>query len=373
MIDVFRQDKVRPVRRWRQWPRWVATATFCWAVAYAGFGVLVAATGTPALYHGPHRWPAGFDWAIVAVAAAVAAAALAATRPRRRPGARRAVLSLLWGLCLPVAMLAFGLLMDLIELVFAQTVDSWLATANQVLAAAGAVLLIGTALSFGHATRGSCPRCGRVHDASFVAVRPQPSTPPRRVRRLAWAGAAGFVPYAAMKTTWAVGGTFAGMSGAEIVADFRRNGTSGLILTLESWGIDVTALLAALGLFLLFGLVRPWGQVFPRWIPPLRGRRVPRWLPLIPAWLGAATLAPYGAAGVVYCALGTAGLVTMPRGQFPSSGDALLVAWCGLGPFAVFGAALAAAAWSYQRRTRPACGVVTEGRSGSRSPTRRPR
>ena len=33
------------------------------------------------------------------------------------------------------------------------------------------------------------------------------------------------------------------------------------------------------------------------------------------------------------------------------------VAWCGLGPFAVFGVALATAAWSYQRRTRPACGA----------------
>ncbi|WP_343244020.1 hypothetical protein [Streptomyces sp. SID13726] len=127
----------------------------------------------------------------------------------------------------------------------------------------------------------------------------------------------------------------------------------------ESWGLDPTALLAALGVFLLWGLVRPWGQVFPRWTLFLRGRRVPRWLPLAPALLGAATLAPYGVVGAGYLTLAAAGVVTIRRGDFHSSGDALLVGWVGMVAFAVYGIALTVAAHSYWLRTRPACPVST--------------
>ncbi|MBG0826603.1 hypothetical protein HS041_02280 [Planomonospora sp. ID67723] len=166
-----------------------------------------------------------------------------------------------------------------------------------------------------------------------------------------------------MKTTWALGGTFAGVSGAQMLATMEHNGASGVLLTLERWGVDATALLAALGVFLIFGLVRPWGQTFPRWTPALRGRRVPRWLPLAPALIGAATLVPYGAVGLVYAALGTSGAVTVSRGDFPTPEDALLVTWIGLGAFAVYGIALAVAAWSYLRRTRPICAAT-----GARAP-----
>ncbi|MBO0913033.1 hypothetical protein J1C73_01485, partial [Streptomyces laculatispora] len=66
-----------------------------------------------------------------------------------------------------------------------------------------------------------------------------------------------------MKLVWVSGGTFAGVSGDEMLAVSRRNGASGIWLTLESWGLDGTVLLAALGVFLLWGLVRPWGQGEP--------------------------------------------------------------------------------------------------------------
>jgi D-alanyl-D-alanine dipeptidase len=114
--------------------------------------------------------------------------------------------------------------------------------------------------------------------------------------------------------------------------------------------------------FLLFGLVRPWGQVFPRWTLALRGRRVPRWLPLTPALIGAATLAPYGLIGVCYAVLGTVGVVTVQRGDFPSPADALLVTWIGLAAFAVYGVALLLAARSYWLRTRlkPGCGHASQ-------------
>ncbi|UNO44040.1 hypothetical protein KGS77_19260 [Streptomyces sp. MST-110588] len=173
-----------------------------------------------------------------------------------------------------------------------------------------------------------------------------------------------------MKTIWALGGTFAGVSGTHMRAAYERNGASGLWLTLESWGLDATALLAALGVFLLFGLVRPWGQVFPRWTPFLGGKPVPRWLPLAPALVGSATLAPYGVLGTGYTALASAGVVAVRPGDFPSIPDFLLVCWTGVGAFAVYGGALLLAVRSYWLRTRPVCRAVAEG--PLKSPGRRP-
>jgi hypothetical protein len=239
--------------------------------------------------------------------------------------------------CVAAGTAAFGLLMDVITLVFGQGVDNGVAAANHALAAAGVLLLAATARSV-----------RRTPDAPVV---PAPSAAPGSVQLAACAGTAAFLPYAAMKLTWALGGTFAGMTGEEMLTISKRNGASGIWLTLESWGLDGTALLAALGVFLLWGLVRPWGQVFPRWTLWLRGRRVPRWLPLVPALIGAATLAPYGVFGVGYVALATAGVVTMRRGDFHSSSDALLVAWIGMVAFAVYGVALIVAARSYWLRT----------------------
>ncbi|MEU9336421.1 hypothetical protein AB0D49_25090 [Streptomyces sp. NPDC048290] len=244
---------------------------------------------------------------------------------------------LLWTVCGLAGIAAFGLLMDIITLAFGQGVDGPVAAANHVLAAVGAVLLAATARTLRH------PR---------VASAPQPpSAVPRPVQFAAWAGTVAFFPYAGMKLTWALGGTFAHTSGADMREISERNGASGIWLTLESWGLDATVLLAALGVFLLWGLVRPWGRVFPRWTPGLSGRRVPRWLLLVPAVLGAATLAPYGVLGIGYCSLATVGVVTMRRGDFPSSGDALTVAWIGMVAFAVYGVALVLAARSYWLRT----------------------
>ncbi|MFA7764068.1 hypothetical protein [Streptomyces sp. NRRL S-448] len=321
---------------WRRWPRWVARATMLWAVLYAGFGLACALSGTPLLYHGGGSGAPGLGWAVVALGVLGTSVGGAVVRYGLLPPLR----VLLWVVCGLAAIIAFSLLMDVITLMLGQGVDSRASAANKSLAAVGAVLLAATA------------RSDRLPAGPAAGA---PSAAPQHLRLAAWAGTLAFVPYAAMKLVWASGGTFAGITGEEMLAVSERNGASGIFLTLESWGLDPTALLAALGVFLLWGLVRPWGQVFPRWTLFLRGRRVPRWLPLAPALLGAATLAPYGVLGVGYLALATAGVVTMRRGDFHSSGDALLVGWIGMAAFAVYGIALTLAARSYWLRTRPAC------------------
>jgi hypothetical protein len=45
------------------------------------------------------------------------------------------------------------------------------------------------------------------------------------------------------------------------------------------------ATVAVGGAILTLGLVQRWGEVFPRWIPFLSGKRVPIWLAVIPASL----------------------------------------------------------------------------------------
>jgi hypothetical protein len=40
--------------------------------------------------------------------------------------------------------------------------------------------------------------------------------------------------------------------------------------------LTVLTLLAILGGVLSLGLIKPWGLVYPRWIPLLAGRRVPQ-------------------------------------------------------------------------------------------------
>ncbi|WP_232542611.1 hypothetical protein [Streptomyces sp. QHH-9511] len=321
---------------WQRWPRRVAWATMLWAVLYAGFGLVCALRGTSLPYHGGGSGTSGLGWAVMAVGALATLASGGVVRYGLKPGLR----VLLWVACGLAGITAFSLLMDVITLMLGQGVDSRASAANKALAAVGAVLLAATARSD--------------RRSAGTAVR-APSAAPQLVQLAAWAGTLTFLPYAAMKLVWASGGTFAGITGEELLAVSERNGASGIFLTLESWGLDPTALLAALGIFLLWGLVRPWGQIFPRWTLLLRGRRVPRWLPLAAALLGAATLAPYGVVGVGYLALATADVVTMRRGDFHSSGDALLVGWIGMVAFAVYGIALSIAARSYWVRTRPAC------------------
>jgi D-alanyl-D-alanine dipeptidase len=306
-----------------------------WAAVYGAFGLVCALSGVPLWQYGVIHGATALDWAVVAVGVLVALVCGAVVRHGLRPALR----VLLWALCGLTGIVAFGLLMDVITLLTGEGVDSWAAAANRSLAAAGTLLLAATAKADHRPTSG--------------AVAPAPSPASLPVQLAAIAGTVAFLPYAAMKLVWAFGGTFAGISRKENIAISKRNGASGIWLTLESWGLDVTVLLAALGVFLVWGLVRPWGQAFPRWALFLHGRRVPRWLPLTPALIGAATLTPYGVLGLGYCTLAATGLVTMRQGDAPSPGDALQMGWIGTVAFAAYGVALTIAARSYWRRTRP--------------------
>ncbi|MFF3330165.1 hypothetical protein ACFYWX_11485 [Streptomyces sp. NPDC002888] len=68
-------------------------------------------------------------------------------------------------------------------------------------------------------------------------------------------------------------------------------------MLVPGWGLLILPLLslAQEGLaWLTLGLVRPWGELWPRWVPFLRGRRVPVLAAVVPAAFGALACTVYG-------------------------------------------------------------------------------
>ncbi|MBW8482500.1 hypothetical protein K1Y72_09005 [Actinomadura sp. PM05-2] len=63
------------------------------------------------------------------------------------------------------------------------------------------------------------------------------------------------------------------------------------------WGslylVGLSALAEVFG-FLALGLVQPWGETWPRWVPLVRGRRVPVLAATVPAALGSLITTVYG-------------------------------------------------------------------------------
>ncbi|WP_146763170.1 hypothetical protein [Micromonospora noduli] len=109
--------------------------------------------------------------------------------------------------------------------------------------------------------------------------------------------------------------------------------------------LGLLCVLAGLGGVLALGLIKDWGLVFPRWVPWLRGRRVPQWLPLTPTVLGSALMIGYSATLPWQFAAdlreSSADDIFTPTGVL--IGLPLLLAWA---------VALPLAGWSYFRRTR---------------------
>ncbi|MFD1574268.1 hypothetical protein ACFSEO_09000 [Agromyces cerinus subsp. nitratus] len=112
---------------------------------------------------------------------------------------------------------------------------------------------------------------------------------------------------------------------------------------------------ALLGAVLTLGLVRPWGEIWPRWVPFLRGRAIP---PRLPAALAIAISLPIMSAGLMYVRKQLAGEEFGATGAEHEPG-----AWVPEMFFPVWGAALAIAALAYLHRR-------TAGQELSRRSTR---
>jgi hypothetical protein len=103
-----------------------------------------------------------------------------------------------------------------------------------------------------------------------------------------------------------------------------------------------------------FGLVRPWGEVAPRWIPFIGGRRVNPYAAIVPAILG----------GLSLIAIWTYGFRDVFTGDFlPFAGPgwAALMIGC-YAPLQLWGPSLLILTWAYYRRRVSAPAAVVSAR-----------
>lgn len=267
-------------------------------------------------------WPG----AVVLLVGSVIAAATVRPWGRRMPS--RVLSAGAWGVAALALTGSCMVLLNLVQLVLTGTADDWVTFVERLCLAAVGALFTATALAHTRRSAGVCLRCGRAHPAQLTGRRhPDPHAAPPVIRRIAYAGCCAFLPYLVLHTLGAAG-----------VPGIEPNGFR------PTWYMLLAGFCGAgLAVFLLLGLVRPWGMVFPRWTLWLAGSRVPRFLPLTPVWLIAPTFALYGTTSGIL-----AGAGVLDDDLFGIGGAASLA-------FGAYGWTLTIAAVSYQRRTRPLC------------------
>jgi hypothetical protein len=108
------------------------------------------------------------------------------------------------------------------------------------------------------------------------------------------------------------------------------------------------ATLAVGGAVLTLGLVQRWGEVFPRWLPWLRGRPVPVGLAVVPAFAVALAVA---SAGLMFVRFAVTGGIAE---SFPGE-DSDVAAWLPELFWPLWAVALAGAAYAYWLRRRGPC------------------
>jgi len=158
--------------------------------------------------------------------------------------------------------------------------------------------------------------------------------------------------YAIIRFAWALGIPL-GMS-----EEYLRSGQAS-----GTWigGLSL-ATFCLVGAALKLGLVQRWGDVFPRWMIGLAGRRVPIALAVVPASL-ASVLLIVGGIGIWFgLRQMVANMRAMGLGDIEIAGPIIFQ----LGPtllFPVWGIALAVATLGYYFRRRGPCSVCGRGAS----------
>lgn len=196
------------------------------------------------------------------------------------------------------------------------------------LAAVATGILVGLAvLGWQWRTAGRCDRCG-------LAAGERPDRA-RWARIGRWAVAVSVVIpalYAISRLAWVVNIPL-GIS-QEMLRDLHTSHG-----VWAGFGLGSFALLGSL---LTLGLVQRWGEVFPAWTPPLRGRRVPIALAVVPA--GLVSVLSFGA-GI--SAVTSEKFLDGPVGSIGATAPALL--------WPLWGLALAVATVAYARRRQEPC------------------
>ncbi|MFF5204533.1 hypothetical protein [Streptosporangium sp. NPDC000396] len=307
------------------WTLWAPRALPAWALLYGAVQAYWALTGGA-----PSMSPVGIDlivfsgWKAVALCLAAVAITLAFGWAGERIAVRRVLLAGAWTVSGALVVAAALFLLDVVGGLLPGIGVRFFPAGflSRTACLAGALLMGAVALTQQRRIRGGCASCGRVEDA-----RPPVRTP-----------------------VWAAFAATAGCVG-RIIAQLIVGFDAGPL------GVGVDAVLFEVG-FVLAGTLLPWalvfswGTVFPRWVPGLAGRRVPRWLVLGPG-------AGISVAMTVYFGMILTNMVVAALGGVPNLGfggalpDAFY--WVSVPMYCLWGVMLGVAAIAYGRRTRPRC------------------
>jgi hypothetical protein len=204
---------------------------------------------------------------------------------------------------------------------------------NQFLCITGGLLWAATAVAYQRRTGGAAA------DARHAGTVATWTTPAAAARWGKWATAiAVVIPllYAATRWAWALGIPLG------ISEEFFRLGqTTGLWVAGAGLGA-----VAVGGALLTLGLAQRWGEVFPRWLPFLAGKRVPPALAIVPATLVAVLITT---AGLMFVRLTVTGAIYDFFALIDEED------WAALAPellWPIWGVALGAATLAYYLRRR---------------------
>ncbi|MGP4030181.1 hypothetical protein [Actinomadura sp. 3N407] len=341
--------------------RWTTLLATCWSMATAGLGLWWTLQPSALFLGGgdddglPLAFEFGAAWLLVV--GGVGAAVALGLRRRPRSTALRPPLFLaagLTGLCLVVPghfpllalayAVAFGgppaLIAALLSrafglgvkgtsmmvgtpvaagLIFAAVVVVFTGAHWALFAVAGALIWAALTVTSYRVGKGRCAACGQP-GAAWTS----PESAARWGRKLTIIAALMPLPYGIARLTWFTPWPIAFPEDA-------------------GWGIWITGVLLGFasegGAILTRGLIRPWGEVWPRWVPALHGRPIPVAGPTFAALTVSAMLV----------------LLTVFIAMSAAKGELDLLGAVAFVPLALWGPLLAGAAMAYYYRRRDAC------------------
>jgi hypothetical protein len=375
----------------RDWQRWALYAAVAWSLVYAALGLYWAVSGhgfpyTPETMSdmlGPllGRFGPGVAWIVVMMAGIPAAVVGAAMLRGVRGRALRPLLITTGALLAGVLLLLMTSLNLLVMVGYIPAavlghlsvekgqayLESWIqwATIHQLLCLIGGFLWLAATVSYARLSGDACLYCGRRDGLEGWR---SPDQAAHWGRIAVYVAMVAPIFYALTRYTWALGFPL-GMT-EEYLRQGQEQGTwiSGLFL----------ATFDLVGGLLMLGLVQRWGEVFPRWMIGLAGRRVPIALAVVPASLASVLLIVGGIGIWSDLAQIVANSLAAGSEAIGSVGEVIIFQ---LGPtllFPLWGLALAAATLGYYYRRRGPCSVCGRGAefhvmgsgAGSRSLTR---
>ena len=348
---------------WSRWPAWIGYAAAAWSLVYGVLGLWWALGGGGFPFGSANDPGAALSVlggaraetsapVIAALGLAGAVAAVTMVRRRERGTLGALLLSLAWavaaGLALVIPDYRVLVAVAYAPIVLIGAPFGWppgvsildafpWPVVNQFLCIAGGFLWAATAVAYGRRSRGTGAHCGRPEAGTGWN---SPAIAARWGRLAVYVAVAIPIFYAATRWAWALGIPLG------ISEEFLREGQEiGLW-----WAGAGLATIAVVGAVLTLGLVQGWGEVFPRWIPFLGGRRVPIWFVVVPASLVSVLVTT---AGLMFVRLTLTGKLDAILGEGMLSSEN----WAALAPellWPVWGAALGAAtlAYYYRRRSR---------------------